>query len=138
MAELKTVGDYIRALSAFPEDWPVKVATPAGGGVAVEHREIGGAPVIAIFGRNGGRFGENPLTDEEYEKQSALFLELRLDDGYKYTSVHGDHRLYFPGGWNDTCYGTRFDRRIVERMVAEGLIRGQDVDIECVRRCEPL
>ncbi len=92
MRELKTVGDYIRALSEFPEDWPVKVATPAGGGVAVEHREIGGAPVVAIFGSNGGRFGENPLTDAEYEKQSRWFLSLRKM-GYQYTSIHGDHRL---------------------------------------------
>jgi len=133
--ELKTVGDYIRALSEFPKDWPVKVATPAGGGVAVEHREIGGAPVVAIFGSNGGRFGENPLTDDEYEKQSKLFIGLRRQ-GYEYTSIHGDHRLYRRSGMNDTCYGQHFDRRIVERMVAEGLITPGLVDIERVRRCD--
>jgi hypothetical protein len=135
MAKLKTVGDYIRALSAFPEDWPVKVATPAGGGVAIEHREIGWMPVVAIFGSNGGRFGENPLTDEEYEKQSALFVGLR-QQGYEYTSIHGDHRLYRRGGVNDTCYGRHFDRRIVERMVVEGLIHANEVDIERVRLCD--
>ena len=135
MAELKTVGDYIRALSAFPEDWPVKVATPAGGGVSVEHREISGSPVVAIFGSNGGRFGENPLTDKEYEDKAGRFLGLK-NMGYEYTSVHGDHRLYRRSGQNDTCYGTHFDRRIVERMVAEGLIPANEVDIERVRRCD--
>ena len=132
MRELKTVGDYIRALSEFPEDWPVQVATPAGGGVAVEHREIGGVPVVAIFGSNGGRFGENPLTDAEYEKQSRLFMGLR-EHGEKYTSIHGDHRLYRPGEMG-TCYGQHFDRRIVERMVADGLLQPNEVDIERVRR----
>lgn len=135
MAELKTVGDYIKALSAFPEDWPVKVATPAGGGVSVEHREIRGAPVVAIFGSNGGGFGENPLTDKEYEDKSERFLGLKRM-GYEYTSIHGDHRLYLRSGQNDTCYGTHFDRRIVERMVDEGLIRADEVDIERVRRCD--
>lgn len=135
MQELNTVGDYIRALSEFPEDWPVMVATPAGGGIAIEHREINGVPVIAVFGSNGGRFGENPLTDQEYEKQSRLFLALK-NQGYNYTSIHGDHRLYQRGGVNDTCYGNHFDRRIVERMVAEGLLSASEMDIERVRYCE--
>ena len=86
MQELKTVGDYIKALSDFPEDRPVKVATPAGGGVAIEHREIGGKPVVAVFGSNGGRFGENPFTDDEYEKQSRRFLGLK-SQGYEYTCL---------------------------------------------------
>ena len=136
MQELKTVGDYIRALSEFPSDWTVKVATPAGGGVAIEHREINGTPVIAVFGSNGGRFGENPLTNEEYEKRSKMFLSLR-QQGYEYTSIHGDHRLYRRRGINDTSYGQRFDRRIIERMVGEGLIPASQVDIERVQRCNP-
>jgi hypothetical protein len=133
--KLTTVGDYIRALSKFPDDWPVKVSTPAGGGIAIEHREIKGAPVVAVFGSNGGRFGENPLTIQEYQKQANEFLSMRRG-GYVYTSVHGDHRLYRPGGLNDTCYGRHFDRRIVERMVSEGLLRGGAVDIERVRCCD--
>ena len=117
-----TVGDYIAALSKFPHDWPVRVSTPAGGGIAIEHREIDGAPVIAVFGSNGGRFGENPLTEEEYKKQVENFLVLKKT-GYRYTSIHGDHSLYDPcGGSNATCYGKRFDPRIIERMIAEGLI----------------
>ena len=132
---MKTVGDYIRKLQEFPEDWPVQVSTPAGGGISIEHRDIKGAPVVAVFGSNGGRFGENPLTDEEYEKQSRLFLGLR-QQGYEYTSAHGDHRLFRRGGMNDTCYGTHFDRRIVERMVSEGLIQAHETDIERVRRCD--
>jgi len=101
---MKTVGDYIRKLQEFPEDWPLQVATQAGGGISVEHREIKGKPVVAVFGSNGGRFGENPLTDEEYEKQSNRFLDLRKM-GYEYTSIHGDHRLYRLGGMNDSCHG---------------------------------
>ena len=135
MQELKTVGDYVRKLREFPEDWPVKVATPAGGGVAIEHREIRGAPVIAIFGSNGGRFGENPLTELEYEENARLFLGLKRQ-GYEYTSIHGDHRLYRRSGMNDTCYGTHFDRRVVERMVAEGLVHAGEVDVERVQRCD--
>ena len=108
MAELKTVGDYIKALSEFPEDWPVKVATPAGGGVSVEHREIRGAPVVAIFGSNGGRFGENPLTDKEYEDKSERFLGLKRM-GYEYTSIHGDHRLYRRSG--HACAELRYGYR---------------------------
>lgn len=132
---MKTVGDYIRKLQEFPEDWPVQVLTQAGGGISVEHREIKGKPVVAVFGSNGGRFGENPLTDEEYEKQFKKFLGLQ-QMGYEYTSAHGDHRLYRRGGTNDTCYGTHFDRRVVERMVDEGLISVNTVDIELVRRCD--
>lgn len=132
--KMKTVGDYIRKLQEFPEDWPVQVATPAGGGISIEHMEIKGNPVVAIFGSNGGRFGENPLTDEEYKKKSELFLGLR-QQGYEYTSIHGDHRLYRRSGTNDTCYGTHFDRRIVERMAEEGLVSTSEVDIERVRRC---
>ena len=132
MTELKTVGDYIRALSAFPEDWPVNVATPAGGGVAIEHREIAGAPVVAVFGSNGGRFGENPLTEAEYKTRSQQFMRL-FCDGYSYTALHGDHRLYRREGINDSYYGVHFDRRIVERMVSEDMIPASAVDIERVR-----
>lgn len=129
---MKTVGDYIRKLQEFPEDLPVYVSTQAGGGITVEHREIKDEPVVAIFGSNGGRFGENPLTDQEYEKQSRRFIALR-QLGYEYTSVHGDHRLYMSGGMSDTCYGTHFDRRIVERMVVDGLVLASEVDLERVR-----
>jgi hypothetical protein len=131
----KTVGDFIELLSAFPKDWPVNVSTKAGGGIAVEHREIAGKPVIAIFGKNGGRFGENPLTEGEYQNKSEDFLS-GLRSGQRYTSIHGDHRLYYPRGTNDTCYGTHYDRRIIERMVADGLIAADSVDIERVRKIE--
>ena len=130
----ETVGDFIEALSQFPKEWPVKVSTPAGGGIAVEHREIDGKPIVGIFGKNGGRFGENPLTEEEYCKQSQDFLG-SLQGGRKYTSIHGDHRLYSPFvGDNATCYGTHYDRRVVERMVREGLISADSVDLQRVAR----
>ncbi len=36
-----------------------------------------------------------------------------------------------------TCYGTHYDRRVIERMVAEGLIPEDSVHIERVARFEP-
>jgi hypothetical protein len=127
-----TVGEFIEALSAFPKDWRVVVKTPAGGGIGIEHREISGEPVVGIFGKNGGRFGENPLTEEEYRTKAAEFLN-DLRAGRAYTSIHGDHRFYSPSlGSQATCYGTHYDRRIVERMVKEGLIRAESVDLERV------
>jgi len=128
---MNTVGDYIEALSHFPKEWRVSVATQAGGGVSVEHREIRGEPVIAIFGSNGGRFGENPLTDDEYNIKSQAFLH-GLKSGQRYTSIHGDHRTYYPSGMNDTCYGTHYDRRVIERMVKDGLITADSVDLDRV------
>lgn len=131
---LKTVGDYIVRLSQFPPDWPVMVSTDAGGGITIEHRDVRGQPVVAVFGSNGGRFGENPLTEEEYQKQSAAFLRMWSDGRHRYTSIHGDHRLYVPRGMNDTCYGVHYDRRIIERMVAEGRLPAESVDIDRVRK----
>lgn len=131
-----TVKDWVERLKQFPEDWPVVVSTTAGGGIVIEHREMEGKPVVAIFGSNGGRFGENPLTDEEYAKQSARFLRL-LGEGYWYTRVHGDHRLYMDHGHvNDTCYGVRFDDRVVDRMIANGLLGtfSRTHDVPGVRR----
>lgn len=132
----RTVGDFLDALSAFPRDWPVKVSTSAGGGIGIEHREIKGEPIVGIFGKNGGRFGENPLTEAEYQKQSQDFLsDLRL--GRRYTSIHGDHRTYSPNlGDQATCYGRHYDRRVIERMVSEGLIPATSVDLERVQACE--
>lgn len=136
---MKTVGDYISKLQEFPLDWPVCVSTQAGGGIAIEHREIKGNPVIAIFGANGGRFGENPLTEQEYEDRSKEFMQMWNDPMCGYSSVHGDHRMYYRtsgrGSHDDTCYGKHFNPRIIERMVEEGLIPADKVDIERVRRC---
>jgi len=125
-----TVADYIERLKEFPPDWRVIVSTPAGGGVAVEHREIRGEPVVAIFGSNGGRFGENPLTEEEYAEKSKRFMEDLNSPDREYTSIHGDHRMFSPKlGDQATCYGTHYDRRIIERMVDEGLIPKNIVDL---------
>lgn len=128
----RTVRDFIEALSAFPKEWPVIVSTPAGGELAIEHRDVKGKPVVGIFGSNGGRFGENPLTEEEYEKKAEEFLS-GLKSGRSYTSMHGDHRLYYSVlGSQASCYGTHYDRRVIERMVKEGLIRTDSVDLEKV------
>lgn len=135
-AEPKTVADFIELLSTFPPEWPVKVSTSAGGGIGVEHRETKGEPFVGIFGKNGGRFGENPLTEEEYQKRSQQFLA-DLKCGKVYTSIHGDHRTYWPSlGSQATCYGAHYDRRIIERMVKDGLIAEGSIDIERVRKCE--
>lgn len=128
----ETVGDFIEMLSAFPKDWPVTVVTHAGGGIGIEHREKSGKPFVGIFGKNGGRIGENPLTEEEYAEESQRFLS-GLKHGRCYTSVHGDHRLYSPSlGSQATCYGTHYDRRIIERMVKDGLISADSVDLKRV------
>ncbi len=132
--ELRTVEDYIKRLEKFPRDWPVVIKTGAGGEIVVEHREIQGKPVVAVFNSNGGRFGENPLTQEEYERKSSEFLACVRSGKFKYTSIHGDHRLYVPTGLNDTCYGTHYDPRIIERMVSEGKIAADSVDIGRVAR----
>jgi hypothetical protein len=130
----ETVADYIELLSAFPRDWPVRVSTSAGGGIAVEHRDVRGVPTVCMFGKNGGRFGENPLTEEEYDKQSTCFLG-DLASGKRYTSIHGDHRTYSPElGSQATCYGTHYDARIIERMVSEGLIVRDVVEIDRVKK----
>jgi hypothetical protein len=129
-----TVADYIERLKQFPPDWRVVVSTQAGGGIAIEHREVKGESVVAVFGANGGRFGENPLTEDEYAKQSQAFLADMRSPAMRYTSIHGDHRTYFvDGGPNATCYGKHYDRRVVERMVAEGLIAGNEVDLDRVK-----
>jgi hypothetical protein len=118
-----TVKDWIERLSEFPPHWQVQVATPAGGPIAIEHREIYGNPVVAVFGSNGGRFGENPLTEAEYKKQSQNFIR-KMNNGYIHTTIHGDHRLYRPTGRiNDTCYGEHFDERVINRMHADGLLQ---------------
>lgn len=130
MKDAKTVGDYLAFLKEFPEDMPVHVATQAGGGISLERRDVKGVPSIAIFGTNGGRFGESPLTEEEYAKKSKEFLSRLRDEGcghgsgrgWVYTTSYGDHRLYqrITGTGNDGCYGTSYDERIIDRMVAEG------------------
>lgn len=79
-----------------------------------------------------------PLTEEEYCTQSESFLAMMNGSRYRYTSIHGDHRMYIPGGVNDTCFGIHFDRRVIERLVEEGKLAKDRVDIERVQRCEPL
>jgi len=122
---MNTVKDYIEKLKQFPEDWPVSVSTTAGGGISIEHREINGKPVVAVFGSNGGRFGENPLTEEEYKEKSTDFLQKLGSGEWLHTPDYGDHRLYMPMGGNPDagCYGTHYDARIIERMVSEGLLQ---------------
>lgn len=131
---LDTVADYIEHLKQFPPEWRVVVSTQAGGGIAIEHREIKGEPVVAVFGANGGRFGENPLTEDEYAKQSQALLADMSNPRMRYTSIHGDHRMYYvEGGPQATCYGTHYDRRIVERMVTDGLIAISAVELDRVK-----
>jgi pyocin large subunit-like protein len=134
--EIRTVGDLQKCVARFPHDWPLLVSTKGGGAVVAEHRQTSdGNDFVAVYNDNGGRFGENPLTEEEYRKESEAFLREFNDPYYSYTSIHGDHRMYHPSGMNDTCYGTHYDRRVVERMVSDGLIPADRVDIERVRKC---
>jgi len=134
MNDLITVGNYIERLKQFPADWRVVVSTRAGGRISVEHREINGKPIIAVFGSNGGSFGENPLTEEEYQRVSQDFLKKFNNPNYAYTTIHGDHRIYSPSsGSLASSYGSHYDRRIIERMVAEGKIQIPNNEIERVR-----
>jgi len=134
---METVNDFIERLKQFPPHWRVVVSTTAGGVISIEHREMGGKPIVAVFGSNGGRFGENPLTEDEYERKSAEFLRDIKDPSRSYTSDHGDHRMYSPQlGPQASCYGTHYDRRVIERMVDEGLLRRDDVDLERVKRLD--
>lgn len=131
-----TVKDYIELLQQFPLDWPVKVKFAGGGGTAIERRDFQGVPHVGIYNKNGGsyNFGERGLTEEEYTKTSQDFLKSRKY--MQYTSIHGDHRLYIPGGAQETCYGTHYDRRVIEQMVREGLITADSVDLERVANCD--
>lgn len=132
-----TVGKLIARLQKYPVDMTVVIDLRGGGGVSVERRDLvrngEGQEVVGIFSSNGGRFGFNPLTEDEYKKKSVEFLSglydvYRLKNGfslgrYRYTTIHGDHRIYIDtGNVNDTCYGEKFDDRIIDRLVAEGLI----------------
>jgi hypothetical protein len=116
----ETVQDYLEILKQYPLGYRVMVATHAGGGISIEHRQVDGEDVIAIFGSNGGRFGENPLTEVEYRIKSGNFLS-GIKEGQLYTQIHGDDRLYNPG--HDTVYGTHYDKRVVDRLVSEGLFK---------------
>lgn len=136
----KTVADFIELLSLFPPEWPVQVSTPAGGGIGIEHRESYGKPFVGVFGKNGGRFGEEPFTEEEYKKESEAYLTA-IKIGNIYTSMHGDHRTYSPSphlGSQATCYGRRYDRRVIERMVREGLILANSVDLDRVAKLDSM
>lgn len=134
MPALKTVSDYIKHLQTFDPDWRVVVSTGAGGGISVEHRETKeGEPIIAIFGSNGGSFGYSPLTEEKYIKESQRFLSEIQSKDRRYTSRHGDHRIYTERyNVNDSCYGLSFDHRVIERMVIEGLANVSDLDLKRV------
>lgn len=135
--EIRTVGDLAKVIDRFPHDWPLRFSTKGGGAIVAEHRQTSaGKDFIAIYNDNGGRFGENPLTEEEYKEKSERFLGQFNDPYYSYTSIHGDHRMYHPSGMNDTCYGTHYDRRVIERMVKEGVIPADGVDLERVAACE--
>ena len=134
----ETVGEFIDLLSAFPRHWPVAIKFAGGGGTAIVQRDIKGVPHVAIFNKNGGGLGEKPFTEEEYATQSKMFLT-QLQFGCRYTSIHGDHRLYSPSlGDQATCYGIHYDRRVIERMVSEGLIRADSVHIDRVKRLDTL
>jgi hypothetical protein len=70
------------------------------------------------------------LSDEEFERQRDKVLDGLADvkrpwkwATRKYTTIHGDHRIYYDhGGSQDTCYGTAYDYRVFDRLESEGLI----------------
>src|SRR5580693_9400540 len=122
MSNRISVGELVKKLQDFPSEMPVIVDLRGGGGVSVEARDIvdrdsgEGEAIVAIFASNGGRFGCNPLTEEEYKKKSLEFLDALYDEyrsrnemygnRRRFTTIHGDYRIYHDyGGQNDTCYG---------------------------------
>lgn len=129
MGKLVTVADYIERLKQFPPDWRVAVVTPAGGGIVIEHREIRGESVAAIYGGNGGSIGENPLTEDEYKEKSQQFMCDLNSRSRQYTRMYGDHRFYnHRMGLDESKFGTHYDERIVKRMIAEGKITQEQLD----------
>lgn len=129
-----TNGELIDLLQRFPREWPVRIALQAGGDIAVEHRERLDERFVAIFGSNGGRFGEDPLTEDVYQKRKKEFLEKYHNKQCKYTSAYGEHMIYLETGSPIApCYGQSFDVRVVERMISEGVLTLSKEDIERVR-----
>lgn len=138
--QIKTVGDLMNVLWDYPTDYPIVI----GGSyleeypINVEHRELNNLQIINLWGGGQayGPIGEKPLTDKEYEKISKEFLEKINNPSYTYTSSYGDHSLVIKGlcGRCDATVYYTYDKRIIERMVAEGLISKHSVDIEKVRR----
>lgn len=137
---IKTVGDLMQVLWDYPNDYPVVIGKRFldGDKIHVEHRELNGKQIINLWcsGHTSGPIGENPLTDEEYEKRSKEFLSTIHQEGYTYTSSYGDHRIVFRCNCGSCTSPLHYvyDKRIIERMVAEGLIPWHSVDIDKVRR----
>lgn len=125
---VETVGELVSALEKIDRNIPLLIDLREGGGYAVEIRDIddrkGNARrVLGIYANNGGRFGHDPLTEELYEKTKIKFLSDLISKGRKFTTVHGDYRLYHDyRGNSDTCYGETFDSRAIYRMVDEGFL----------------
>jgi hypothetical protein len=135
-----SVGQMIKALEQFDRETTIIIDLRGGGGVTIERRDLCDKltqkteEIVAIFASNGGRFGFNPLTEEEYKTKSEQFLQ-----GLKhknFTTTHGDYRIYNKLGLpNDSCYGTVYDSRIINRMVEEGILEkySQPFSIDGVR-----
>ncbi len=111
---------WVEALSKFPPDWPVVIDTRAGGHLVAKHRQTrDGKDMVAIYGDNGGKFGHEPFTDEEYYRAaSSLISALKL--GHRYTENGGEPYVHPVGFEQSHCYGTYYDKRVIARMVAEG------------------
>jgi hypothetical protein len=134
---IKTVGDLIDVLWDYPTDYPIRIGELdlEGEELYVEHRELDGKPILNLWG--GGQayspIGETPLTDEVYYAQSQDFLIRFSDKHYRYNSDYGTHSLEYKY-YRDNPFLYTYDPRIIERMVAEGLIPKHSVDIDRVRR----
>ena len=107
-----TVGALLEALDKYDRDMPVIIPFAGGGAVAIEPRDLvddkgEGESVIGIYNDNGGRFGHDPLTEDEYRKRSHEFIDGLLDierpnksATRKFTTIHGDYRIYNDFGHN--------------------------------------
>lgn len=127
------------ALTDVPDDMEVMGKIDWGGN-SVELRDLLNLDrvferTVAVIGNPYG-VGYPHLTEAERQKQRHAILDgladiLRVEKWAtrRFTSIHGDWRLYDPfGGQSDTCYGVAYDPRIWLELEAEGLIKRQEED----------
>jgi len=126
------ISDINAAIAELPDDMPVCGKLDDGGGL--ELRDLFNLDkefthTVAVFGNTYG-YGYPHLTDGVRAKTRHAILDgladvLRVERwaNRRFTSVHGDWRIYSAhGGSQDTCYGTGYDPRVWRELEAEGLI----------------
>lgn len=134
------ISELKAAIANLPDDVEV-LGKLEGGAQGLELRDLFNSiektfeRTVAVFGNSYG-YGYPHLTDEHRAKTRHAILDgladvLRVEKWAtrRFTSVHGDWRIYSAhGGQNDTCYGTGYDPRVWRELEAEGLIVREELD----------